>query len=229
MASTLRSSLESLVTRFVDDILSTVRSGLEEAVFGEGREDVSPRPSPKRTRARRRNLDLSGEMERIVAAVRRHEGGIRAEEIRKELGLEKGIFVRAVQRLLADRQLRKTGEKRRTTYFVAGKRGPRPRATTPAKASRPRRPKAAKRRTAKSISDAAKPPSDRALLARPSGAASEAKPASSTGKRRAGRAAKSPRSGKSRGRKKATAATENPAPSKAVTEALPKPAAAGPA
>jgi hypothetical protein len=145
MASTLRASLESIVSRFVEDILSTVRSGLDEAVFGEDRQDVSPRPSARGTRARRRNLDVSGEMEHIVAAVRRHDGGIRAEELRKEVGLDKVIFVRAVQRLLADRQLRKTGEKRRTTYFVAGKRGRRP----AAKASTPRRSRPAKGRTAK--------------------------------------------------------------------------------
>src|SRR4051812_42970737 len=108
MASTLRSSLESLVTQFVDDILSTVRSGLEEVVFGDGESDRSPRPSSRRAPARRRNLDLSGEMERIVAVVRRHEGGVRAEEVRKELGIEKRLYVGAVQRLLADRQLRKT-------------------------------------------------------------------------------------------------------------------------
>jgi hypothetical protein len=149
MASTLRSSLESLVSRFVDDILSTVRSGLEEAVFGEGRTDVSPRLSRRGTRARRRNVDLSGEMERIVAAVRSHDDGIRAEELRKELGQDKVIFVRAVQRLLADRQLRKTGQKRRTTYFVAAKRGGRPAAKAPAKASTPRRSRPAKERTAK--------------------------------------------------------------------------------
>jgi hypothetical protein len=217
MPSTLSSSLESLVTKFVDDILSTVRSGLDEAVFGEGREERAPRPTPKPTRARRRNQDVSGEMERIVAAVGRHEGGIRAEEVRKELGIEKRIFVRAVQRLLAGRQLRKTGEKRRTTYFVAGKRGPRPAAKTPAKASGPRRSGSAKTGTAKppragvpvaantplieAVSEAAKPAVDQALPATPSGAASEPQPAAAAGKRRTGRA------GKRVGRARAKAAT----------------------
>jgi hypothetical protein len=51
--------------------------------------------------------------------VAKHGKGIRGEQLRKELGIAKNQWMKPLEMALASKKLRKTGEKRATTYFPA--------------------------------------------------------------------------------------------------------------
>jgi len=53
----------------------------------------------------------------IVALVKKHPKGLRAEQIRAELGIAKKEWVRPLGLALDSKKLTKKGEKRSTTYF----------------------------------------------------------------------------------------------------------------
>jgi hypothetical protein len=54
----------------------------------------------------------------IVSLVKKHKGGLRAEQIRAELGIAKKEWARPLEDALASKKLTKKGEKRATTYFA---------------------------------------------------------------------------------------------------------------
>jgi hypothetical protein len=53
-----------------------------------------------------------------VTLVKKHPKGLRAEQIRKELGIEKREWMRPLEAALSSKSLTKKGEKRSTTYFA---------------------------------------------------------------------------------------------------------------
>lgn len=82
----------------------------------------SPRPAGQRSRLARRSADdIAGTLEKIVALLGQHPEGLRAEQIKEQLGLDKKEVPRPLAEGLSSGQLSKTGNKRATTYFV-GKR-----------------------------------------------------------------------------------------------------------
>jgi hypothetical protein len=54
----------------------------------------------------------------IVTFVKQHKDGLRAEQIRAELSIDKREWMRPLEVALASKKLAKKGEKRATTYFV---------------------------------------------------------------------------------------------------------------
>jgi hypothetical protein len=89
-------------------------SGLgPSAKRGPGR---PPGPTSKRL-ARRSADDIAGVADSIVSLVRKHHGGLRAEQIRAELGIAKNAWMRPLELALSSKKLTKKGEKRATTYF----------------------------------------------------------------------------------------------------------------
>jgi len=69
-------------------------------------------------RTRRSRSDIGDAVDAIVALLRRHPEGLRAEQIRAELGLASKELPRPIAEGLLTRRLRKTGRKRATTYFA---------------------------------------------------------------------------------------------------------------
>jgi len=64
--------------------------------------------------------DISRLVESIVAFVERHSCGVRAEQLRAELGIaKKGEWLRSVEAALASKRVIKKGRNRATTYFAA--------------------------------------------------------------------------------------------------------------
>ena len=57
-------------------------------------------------------------LEELLAVVRDHKGGLRAEDIRAQLGWEKSDLQRVVDAALEGGQLAKKGERRSATYHV---------------------------------------------------------------------------------------------------------------
>jgi hypothetical protein len=54
----------------------------------------------------------------IVALVKKHPKGLRAEQIRAELSIDKREWMRPLETALESKKLAKKGEKRATTYFA---------------------------------------------------------------------------------------------------------------
>jgi hypothetical protein len=120
MAS-VRASLEALTTKFVNDVLSTLSQGLDEEIFGRPGEGLAL-AGASGGRTRRRRSDVSAEVDRVAKVLVRHKNGVRAEDLRAELGIGKVPFVQALRRLIAEKRARKTGERRSTVYFPAAGR-----------------------------------------------------------------------------------------------------------
>lgn len=77
--------------------------------------------------ARRSAGDISQIVDSIVSLLERRPDGLRAEQIRAELGLEAKELPRPIAEALASKRINKQGQKRATTYFA---RGTAPRAAT---------------------------------------------------------------------------------------------------
>jgi hypothetical protein len=54
----------------------------------------------------------------MVALLRAHPTGLRSEQIRAELGLRANEMPRPIAMALSKKKIRKTGQKRATTYFA---------------------------------------------------------------------------------------------------------------
>lgn len=93
------------------------RAGNRERV---PRRETGPSRRPTRRRLKRRSPgDIQKALGEIVSLVENHPRGMRAEQIRSELGLQPNEMPRILGEGLATRRLRKRGHKRATTYYAA--------------------------------------------------------------------------------------------------------------
>ncbi len=129
--SNLRSRLADLASSFTDSVIDAIRgTSLEELLTETGARpksrpaEASPRGAPRVARAasgrlpRRSAEDIAGELDKIVALVQTHRDGLRAEEIRMELGMQAKELPRVLKEGLSSKKLRSKGQKRATTYFA---------------------------------------------------------------------------------------------------------------
>jgi hypothetical protein len=139
----LRSQLERLAATFTDGVLDVIRdTSLDEllresgsgvrAARTEGPNRRSPKPAFASSRAssraststssgrlHRRSADeIAAELDRIVGLLAKHRDGLRAEQIRAELGLHAKELPRVLKQGLTSKKLRAKGQKRATTYFA---------------------------------------------------------------------------------------------------------------
>lgn len=146
MPSSLRTNLRSLADSFAGAVLDAIRSAsLEELLADAG----GSRPGPGRPRgpsasasssasagssaaspprkgrrasgrlARRSPEQIAKALEGVVGLVKKHKGGLRAEQIRSELGMQAKEMPRVLAEGLAKRKLKRRGRKRATTYTAA--------------------------------------------------------------------------------------------------------------
>jgi hypothetical protein len=137
MPNSLRSRLNGLTSSFASSVLDIIRGVSLDQLLAESpaRSAKSAPAAPvravtsgsaprRRGRLPRRSArDIERVVERIVGLLKRHPGGLRAEQIRDELGLEAKELPRPLKEALDTGSLQKSGQKRATTYFVktAGK------------------------------------------------------------------------------------------------------------
>jgi hypothetical protein len=69
---------------------------------------------------RRSAKDLARVVDQIADLLSKNPKGLRAEQIRKELGLSAKEVPRPIAKALASKRITKVGQKRATTYFVGG-------------------------------------------------------------------------------------------------------------
>jgi hypothetical protein len=127
----LHASINSLAQTFATRVIEAIRSASLEDILGEtsGAKRGPGRP-PKASAlargngraskrlARRSARDIAGVTARIVSLVKSKRGGLRAEQIRAELGIAKNEWMRPLEQALASKKLTKKGQKRATTYFA---------------------------------------------------------------------------------------------------------------
>ena len=83
------------------------------------RETGPSRRSSSRRLKRRSPRDIEKALGEIVSLVENSPKGLRAEQIRSELGMQAKEMPRVLGEGLATRRLRKRGHKRATTYYAA--------------------------------------------------------------------------------------------------------------
>jgi hypothetical protein len=140
MPTSLRSRLNDLAATFSARVLDAIRgASLEELVSDSAGRKTSgvraagnatsiPRagaaaPTPRRRSGRlsRRSAgDIEQAIDRIVGLLRDNPSGLRAEQIRKKLGLQAKELPRPIKAGLETGRFAKAGQKRATTYFVRG-------------------------------------------------------------------------------------------------------------
>jgi hypothetical protein len=76
--------------------------------------------------ARRTQEDIDAVIGQIVTLLKAHPEGLRAEVIRENLSLDAKELPRPIADALATKVIRKTGDKRATTYFLNAKRTRKP-------------------------------------------------------------------------------------------------------
>ncbi|HEX3771522.1 MAG TPA: hypothetical protein VHV30_11675 [Polyangiaceae bacterium] len=151
--STLKSSLQSLAVAFAEDVVRAIRGASLQELLGEvavtrarhgGSSAPAPssraaaaaaaaepatRPAPgavlgRRGRLKRRSADdIAVTLDRIVSLLKANPAGLRAEQIRKQLGMLAKELPRPLAEGLSSKALRKRGQKRATVYFAAGAAG----------------------------------------------------------------------------------------------------------
>jgi hypothetical protein len=131
--STLKSRLDSLASTFATEVVRAIQGASLEELLGEiggakgtsarqnGVIATTARPKAKSSGrlSRRSAEDIASTLAKIVALVKRHKEGLRAEQIRAELGMEAKEMPRVLKEGLAKKALKSKGHKRATTYFVA--------------------------------------------------------------------------------------------------------------
>jgi hypothetical protein len=131
MATSLRNTLNQMATQFATGVINAIRAASLEEILaetggatGRGVSAASLNGGGRRGRKgrleRRSAQDISKLVERIVALLSSKPRGLRAEQIREELGLEAKELPRPIAEALAANKVSKTGQKRATTYFAKG-------------------------------------------------------------------------------------------------------------
>jgi len=140
---TLRDDLNALAQRFATEVLHAVRAASLDDLVAQHR--TAPRRAPARSRvatlraggggqpdplkvpkqpkggrlARRTPADIEKVLAKVVTAVKASKSGLRAEEIKKKLGLQPNELPRVLKQGLSTKKLKAKGQKRATTYSAA--------------------------------------------------------------------------------------------------------------
>lgn len=142
--SNLHQTINSLAADFAHELLRALRgASLDEILAetapghagarGRGRraapaaaaEQAAPAPSGRRRRGRlhrRSPKELEAVVGRIVSLLQGHKNGLRAEDIRTKLGIDRREIPRPLAEALKKKLISKKGKKRATTYTVAGRK-----------------------------------------------------------------------------------------------------------
>ena len=133
MASSLRTQLDALASHFADEILATIKSASLHELAAGGRTSVatskgvsagrvpamaSARSEASGRLARRSMEEIVKAVDKIVLLVKTHKEGMRAEDIRKTLGLQPKEMPRILKHGITAKKLSTKGRKRATTYFA---------------------------------------------------------------------------------------------------------------
>lgn len=125
----LNTTIESLAAAFANQIVQAIRSASLEEILGQGTPAKRAKASngtaapkaPKATRkkgrlGRRSAEDITTQLGTIVALLKKNAKGLKSEQIKETLKLDRREIPRLLSEGLKTKALRKTGEKRATVY-----------------------------------------------------------------------------------------------------------------
>jgi len=131
---TLRSTLNDLAQSFAESVLAAIKGTSLEELHSERSgaraarpaardgEEPTTRTRPGRTKPgrlpRRSPEEIAKAVDLVGKLVKTHPKGMRAEEIRKTLGLDVREVPRILKEGLAKKKLKSKGQKRATTYYA---------------------------------------------------------------------------------------------------------------
>jgi hypothetical protein len=134
MSNSLRSAIDAAASVFTNSILSAIRGASLEELLAQaggaarrrgGSEAGAARPAAgaasgrRAGRLKRRSAaDIHKALEQVVGLVKKSKTGLRAEQIRAQLGMQSKEMPRILKEGVAKKQLRTKGQKRATTYFA---------------------------------------------------------------------------------------------------------------
>jgi hypothetical protein len=128
MTRPFQSHIEELAVAFASRVVvaarqATIADLLETSRKAPSRTPVelaaAPRPAAPPGRLRRRSLeDIERALRAVVTLLASSRGGLRAEQIRSQLGLDRREIPRLLKHGLETKRLVAKGEKRATTYRV---------------------------------------------------------------------------------------------------------------
>jgi hypothetical protein len=134
--STLKSQLDSLASSFASEVVRAIQGASLDEILGEvsgakrgpGRPrqsrvtESAPAQAPKTRKsgrlARRSPEDIKASLDKVRGLLKGAKSGLRSEEIRKALKLDKREIPRVLKEGLASKKLTSKGQKRATTYFA---------------------------------------------------------------------------------------------------------------
>jgi hypothetical protein len=136
----LKSRLSDLAASFADEVIAALQgASLHELIGSEAgggssngrqsrivsRQPAAALPSAQAKAARtpgrlpRRSPDeIAKALDRMVSLLKKHKDGLRAEEIRANLGMEPKEMPRILKEGVSTKKLSSKGQKRATTYFA---------------------------------------------------------------------------------------------------------------
>jgi hypothetical protein len=130
MPSSLHNRLSDLASSFASSLIGVIRSASLQELLAESTRGGAPPASggpvaePKVGRRRRGRLarrsagHIAQVIEKIAGLLKQHPRGLRAEQIRKKLGLHAKELPRPLKEALESGRLSKSGQKRATTYSL---------------------------------------------------------------------------------------------------------------
>jgi hypothetical protein len=134
-STSLRSALDTLAQSFASGVLAAIRTASIEDLLAESggtarRGPGRPRggtttgnPKAQTTKggrlARRSAGDIAKALDAVVALVKKSKTGLRAEQIKKALGLDVREMPRILKTGVKAKRLKAKGQKRATTYSAA--------------------------------------------------------------------------------------------------------------
>ena len=123
--TSLRFTIQSLADNFAVAIVDALRSASLEDLLAETqrgprrRRPAAPRRAPSGRLPRRSAEDIAKALAAVVALVKGKKAGLRSEEIRTALRLDRREVPRVLKAGLSSKKLRSKGRKRATTYTAA--------------------------------------------------------------------------------------------------------------
>jgi hypothetical protein len=125
MSGNIEATIANLASEFVARILSALReASLGDLETTPQRTRATDAPvSGARKRIRRSPAELQALADKIVAVVKRHPKGIKAEELKRAMGVKPGnigakVFTKPLALALASKRITKRGHRRATTYHA---------------------------------------------------------------------------------------------------------------
>jgi len=125
----LNSTIESLASQFAKQIIKAIRSASIEEILGSSSRPSTTTRAPRATTAsaakaprrrgrlaRRSTGQIAEQLTSVVALLKKSPKGLRSEEIRGTLKLDRREIPRVLAEGLKSKSIRKTGQKRATVY-----------------------------------------------------------------------------------------------------------------